>query len=126
MRRSVTVIGVVIFAGVVAWIAKTCAAYELALTPTVKRLELAARLDPNNAEYHRKLARLYQFNIWGFQPEKALNSSGGRPTQPIDPDGWIELAAAMEFQGNMSKAEEYLRKADGLAPNLPGYQWPIA
>lgn len=127
VRRSVTVIEVVIFAGVVAWIAKTCAAYELALTPTVKRLELAGKLDPNNAEYHLRLARLYQFNIARFQPEMALEQlQEAVRLNPDNPDGWVELAAAMEFQGNMSKAEEYLRKADAQAPNLPDYQWSVA
>ena len=127
VRRFVTVIEVVIFTGVVAWIAKTCAAYELAITPTVKRLELAAKLDPNNAEYHLRLARLYQFNVGDFQPEKALVQLQEAVRLNRDnPDGWIELAAAMEFQGNMSKAEEYLGKADALAPNLPGYQRRIA
>ena len=127
VRRSVTVIGVVIFAGVVAWIAKTCAAYELALTPTVKRLELAAKLDPNNAEYHLRLAGRYQYNVWDIQPEKALEQlQEAVRLNPYNPEGWTELARAMEFQGSMSKAEECLRKADALAPNLPAYQWPIA
>jgi pentatricopeptide repeat protein len=126
-RRSLMFLEVLLFLAVVGWIAKTYIADVLASEPTVKNLELAVKLDPANAEYHRRLARLYQYDIANVQPEKALEHlRQAVQLNPYDPQAWLELAAAVEFQGKTSEAEQYLRRADFLAPNIPAYQWPIA
>lgn len=126
-RRFLMLIQVVVFLALVAWIVKTYLANGPAQQPTVKNLELAVKLDPGNAEYHLRLGRLYQYSIADIQPEKAVEHLR-RAVQlnPYDPQAWLDLAAAVEFQGKMSEAEAYLRRADFLAPNLPPFQWPIA
>ena len=126
-RRLVMVLGVTIFLVVVGWIAKTYVAYALSRKPTVKNLELAARLDPGNADYHLMLGRLYQYSITDIQPGKALEHfRRAAELSPGDPRAWVDLAAALEFQGKISESEACLRRADFLAPNLPAFQWPIA
>jgi hypothetical protein len=126
-RRLLMTLGVLIFLAVVAWIAKTYAAYHLSRTPTVKNLELAVKLDPGNADYHLMLGRLYQYSIADVQPGKAVEHFR-RATElsPLDPRAWVDLAGALEFQGKISESEACLRRADFLAPNLPPFQWPIA
>ncbi len=127
VRRALTASEVVVFLVAVAWIAKTYAAYELSRKSTVRTLRLAVKLDPGNAEYHWMLGRLYQYNPADVQPEQA-KAEFRRAIQlsPYDPRPWMDLGAALEFQGKMSEAEQCLQRADSLAPNLPGYQWPIA
>jgi hypothetical protein len=117
----------IIFLAVVGWNAKTYVAYELSRKPTVKNLELAVRLDPGNADYHLTLGRLYQYSIADIQPDKAVEHfRRAAELSAGDPRAWVDLAAALEFQGKISESEACLRRADFLAPNLPAFQWPIA
>jgi pentatricopeptide repeat protein len=117
----------IIFLTVVGWIAKKSVAYALSRKPTVKNLELAVRLDPGNTDYHLMLGRLYQYSVADVQPDKAVGHfRRAAQLSPLDPRAWLDLAAALEFQGKMSEAEVCLRRADFLAPNLPAFQWPIA
>jgi hypothetical protein len=126
-RRLLMVLVSIIFLAVVGWIAKACVAYELSRKPTVKNLELAARLDPGNADYHLMLGRLYQYNVADLEPDKALEHfRRAAELSPSNPRAWVDLAAALEFQGKISESEACLRRADFLAPNLPAFQWPIA
>lgn len=111
----------------VAWVAKTFTASELAGNPSVKNLELSVKLDPGNAEYRQRLGLLYEYNPQDVQPEKALeNLRRTVELNPYDPQGWVDLGTAWTFQGKTSEAEACLRQADLLAPNIPAYQWPIA
>ena len=126
-RRAWMAIEVAVCLAAVAWIAREYAAYELSQDPTVRNLELAVRLDPGNGEHHLRLGRLYQYNVADLQPEKAVEQfRRAAQLDPSQPQAWLELAASLEFQGKMREAEEYLQRADLLAPNTPVYQWPIA
>lgn len=127
VKRLLVVLEVVIFLAAAAWIAKSYVASELANNPSVRDLELAVKLEPNNAGYQLKLGRLYEYSMADIQPEKALEHLR-RATElnPYDPEAWLELGGAMEFQGKVSEAEALLRRADSLAPNIPAYQWPLA
>lgn len=118
---------VAVFLVATAWIAKTYAAYELSRKSTVTSLRLAVKLDPDNAEYHWQLGRLYQYNPADVQPELAMAEfRRAIRLSPYDPRPWMDLGAALEFQGKMEEARQCLQRADSLAPNLPAYQWPIA
>ena len=109
-----------------AWIAKTYFADRAAHTLTIDSLRLATRLNPGSALYHIRLGRLYQYSITNPRPKEALQQfEEAVKDNPHDPRAWINLAAALEFQGNTSRAEEDLRYASALAPNLPVYQWTI-
>lgn len=126
-RRSLMFLEVVLFLAVVSWIARTYVASVLAGKPTVKNLELAVKLDPGDADYHLILGRAYQYNLENVQPQKALEQlRRAVELNPYSPQCWLDLALAVEFQGKVSEAETYLRRADFLAPNIPGYQWPMA
>jgi hypothetical protein len=109
-----------------AWIVKTYVAGRAGHTLTIDSLRLASRLDPGNSTYHVQLGRLYQYSITNPRPGKAIQQfQEAVKANPYDPQAWINLAAAHEFQGDTSRAEIDLRHASTLAPHLPVYQWTI-
>lgn len=111
---------------VAAWIVKAYVAQTLASKPSLHNLELAVRLDPGNAQYHLALGRLYEYVPESAQPQKAMEEfRRAAELSPRDPEVWINLAAASEFQGKVEQSADYLQKADYLAPRLPDFQWPI-
>ena len=94
---------------------------------TQLNLEAAVRLDPGSADCHMRLARAYQYDVRNVHPERALEHlQRATRLSPHDPQAWIDLAATLEYQGEMAEAEVCLRRADILAPNIPAFQWPIA
>jgi hypothetical protein len=109
------------------WVGKAYVANVLANGPTANNLERALKLDPSNADYHMRLGRLYEYSPLDIQLEKA-EEHFRRATylDSYDPQTWLELAVAMEFQGRIGEAGVCLRRVHLLAPNLPAYQWPIA
>jgi tetratricopeptide (TPR) repeat protein len=109
------------------WLGKAYVADVLVRTPTAANLERAVKLDPSNADYHVRLGGLYEYSPLDVQLDKA-EEHFRRAIQldSYDPQAWLELAAALEFQGKISGAGACLRQVDLLAPNLPAYQWPIA
>jgi tetratricopeptide (TPR) repeat protein len=127
VRWSLLVLEVAIFLAAVVWITKTYVASELADNPSLKNLELAVKLDPNDAEYHLKLGRLYEYSMTEVQTQKALEHLWrAAESNSYNPEGWLELGGALEFQGKIPEAEACLRRADSLAPHIPAYQWPLA
>ncbi len=125
-QRSVLVSLFVAFLVSTAWLAKMCVANHLSYTLNLHNLRLAASLDPGNAEYHIQLGRLYQYSVDNAKPQDAIEQFRRAVLlDPYDPQAWLNLAAALEFQGETSTAEQYLRHASVLAPNLPRYQWTI-
>jgi Tetratricopeptide repeat len=125
-QRSLLACLIVGFVLATAWIAKMYVANRLGHTLGVHTLRLATELDPGNAEYRVQLGRLYQYSVTNARPEDAIEQFR-RAVQldPYDPQPWLNLAAALEFEGQTSTAEQYLRHASALAPNLPLYQWTI-
>jgi tetratricopeptide (TPR) repeat protein len=111
----------------IGWVSKAYVADVLASRPTAYNLERAVKLDPSNAEYHVRLGRLYEYSPLDLQLGKA-EEHFRRATylDSYDPQTWLELAVAMEFQGRLGEAGICLRWVHLLAPNLPAYQWPIA
>jgi hypothetical protein len=115
-----------IFLVLIVWAGKAYVANSLASRLTAYNLERAVKLDPSNADYHTRLGSLYEYSPLDLQLGKA-EEHFRRATHldPYDPQAWLELAAAMEFQGRLGEAEACLRRVDLLAPNLTTYQWPI-
>ena len=111
-RWVVIALGIVVCLAAVAWIAKTYAAYGLSQKTTLKNLQLAVRLDPGNSEFHWQLGRLYQYNPTDVQPEEAI-AEFRRAIQlsPYDPRPWMDLGAALEFQGKLTEAGQCLQRA---------------
>ena len=125
-RRAAIVAEVLLFLLAAAWIIKAGVADTIAKGSTVRMLKLAVRLAPLNSDYHLRLGRLYQYNIADTSPELALiQLQRAAQLNPYDPQAWLDLAGALEFQGRIDEAETCLRFADGLAPQLPAYQWTI-
>lgn len=128
-QRGQKVLLIVLIAGFVlsaVWIAKTYFAHRAGHTLSIASLERASRLNPGDATYHVQLGRLYQYSITDPKPKEAIQQfQAAVRDNPYDPKAWINLAAAYEFQGDTAKAEQYLRHASALAPNLPIYQWTI-
>ena len=118
-----TALGVVI----VAWVLKTYLATRLDQRVTLYNLRLAAVLDPSNESYQLALGRFYQYNPADMNPSEAMaHVKRAVELDPYDPQAWLDLGAALEFQGDTAQAEACLRRADFLAPNLPPIQWAIA
>jgi hypothetical protein len=126
-RALLVTVEAAIFLALSAWVSKAYVADGLASRPTADNLERAVKLDPNNAEYHMRLGRLYEYSPSDLQLGKA-EEQFHRATHldPYDPQTWLDLAVAMEFQGRIGEAGDCLRRVHLLAPNLPAYQWPIA
>lgn len=116
----------VVFLLSAAWIIKTYFADRAGHTLSIPSLQLASRLNPGNSTYHVQLGRLYQYSITNPRPKDAIQQfEEAVKVNPYDPQAWINLAAAHEFEGDTSKAEKDLQRASILAPNLPLYQWTI-
>ncbi len=89
-------------------------------------LRRAVELDPSNAEFHLRLARLALYSVTDASPELAMEHlQHAARLSPRNVQVWLELSAAHGFQGNSSEAEAYLRRADSLAPRLPSIQWVV-
>ncbi|TAM78839.1 MAG: tetratricopeptide repeat protein [Acidobacteria bacterium] len=108
------------------WIVKTYFAYRAGHILTIESLQRATRLNPWDSTYHVQLGRLYQYSVDNPKPAEAIQQfQEAVKANPYDPNAWINLAAAREFQGDVSSAEEDLWRASALAPNLPQFQWTI-
>jgi hypothetical protein len=111
----------------IVWVGKLCVAGMLANKPTTDNLERAVKLDPSNAEFHMRLGSLYEYSPTDMQLGKAEeNFRRATHLEPYDPQTWLDLAAALQFQGRVDEAEACRRRVDLLAPKLPAYQWPLA
>jgi hypothetical protein len=94
---------------------------------TLQGFRLAVRLDPTNSDYVRSLGRVFQYSLESVDPDGALQQlNSAARLNPYDPQGWLDLGAALELQAKVNEAEACLRRADFLAPNLPTVQWGIA
>jgi len=110
----------------IGWVGKAYVADMLGSRPTVYNLERAVKFDPSNAEYHMRLGSLYEYSPADLQLDKAAEHfRRAANLDPYDPQTWLDLAAASQFQGQIGEAESCRRQVSLLAPNLPAYQWPI-
>jgi len=129
-RSSIRFLAVVFEGGLflvfVLWASKTFLAYRVAQSPTVGNLLRAVKLDPANADFHLRLGRLFQYSLADLDPARATEHfRKAARLSPYNPQPWLDLGAALEFQGKTAEAEACLRRADFMAPNLPAFQWAI-
>ncbi len=125
-RHALMVVEIVVFAALAAWISKVCLAEFVARSPTAKNLQVAVRLNPASSDYQLQLGQLYQYSVADIDPSRAITHLR-RATElnAYDPQNWLALGTALEFQGNTAAAEASMRKADFLAPHLASFQWVI-
>lgn len=109
------------------WVGRAYFADVVSRTLSAENLALAARLDPGDSDYHLRLGRIYQYSLTDIDPGRAIAEfTSAAQLNPMDAQPWLELGAAQEVAGKIDEAEMSLRRADYLAPNLPGFQWAIA
>ena len=127
VRWLLIVVEIAVLVVLIVWVGRSCVADMLANKPTVGNLERAVKLDPGNAEIQMRLGSLYEYSPVDMQVGKA-EEDFRRATHlnPYDPQTWLDLAAALQFQGRSDEAEACRRRVDLLAPKLPAYQWPLA
>src|SRR5215472_9119812 len=116
-----------VFAILTVWAGKAYFADVISRTVTAEDLRLATRLDPGYSDYHLRLGRIYQYSLTDIDPARAI-AELTRATQlnPMDAQPWLDLGAAQVVADQIDAATASLRRADYLAPNLPGFQWAIA
>ncbi len=126
-RKGVLIVlAVGVYIALAVWISKTYLAGRAAEKPTRQDLQLAVKYDPSNSSHHLRLARIFQYSLTDIDPERAIDQLR-RATElnPYSAEPWVDLAAALEFQGKVAEAEACLRRADFLAPRIPRAQWAI-
>jgi hypothetical protein len=120
------VISAAIFVFLVVWIGKIYLATVIGQRPTVTNLRSASSLDASDSDYALRLGRMYEYTVLNARPEEALQQLTRAVTlNSYDPQAWLDLGTALEFQGKTKEAEECLRRVDYLAPDIPSYQWSI-
>lgn len=125
-KYALMAIEAAVFLTLVTWVSKSYLAKLFSDPPKVENLQRAARLDTGDADLQLRLARIYQYEPASADPDKASEHLlRALQLDPYDPQAWLELGGALEFQGKTAEAENCLRRADSLAPNLPAYQWAI-
>ncbi|HTV55903.1 MAG TPA: hypothetical protein VMI06_13450 [Terriglobia bacterium] len=125
--RVITVaVSSLVFALLVWWIGKAYLATVIGQKAAVPDLRSASNLDPSDATYALKLGRLYEYSVANAQPEDALHQLRRAVTlNSYNPQAWLDLATALEFQGKTKEAALCLRRVDYLAPDIPSFQWSI-
>jgi hypothetical protein len=117
----------VIFLLLAFWTGKAYFAEVVSHRLTADDLRLATRLDPEDADYHLELGRFYQYSLTDIDPTQAIGELRlAAEKSPFNAQPWLDLGAAQELGGHVEDAEASLRRADYLAPHLPGFQWAIA
>ncbi|MGH9396023.1 MAG: tetratricopeptide repeat protein [Terriglobia bacterium] len=125
-RIATAVIGVVVFIFLCFWVTRDYLATVIAGKPTVQNLQTAIHIDPGDARYPLSLGRLYQYTVLNAQPDLAIkNLTRAVQLNAYNPQAWLDLGTALEFEGNDVQAEECMRRADILAPRIPAFQWAI-
>ncbi len=115
------------FLAPILWVAKTALASMVSEHPTVQSLQLAAQLDPTNAEYALYLGRQLQYNVADIDSSRAAAELlHAIELNPFEPQAWLDLSRNLDLQGKTAEAEVALRGSDYMAPHLPGFQWSIA
>ena len=126
VKRVSIALEVAVAAALLAWISKTYIAGMWARKSTLRKLELAVRLDPGDSDYHLQLGRLFEYAVPELDTERGIQHlRRAADLNPYDPQAWLDLGAALEFQGKTREAEACLRRAGYLAPNLPAFHWVI-
>ncbi len=120
-RKWIILAGAMVFAlGFIGLAGLECAASLLARRPDLKSLQLAARLDPGNADYRDHLGRYYDFVA--RDPSSALAQyKMAVQLNPHSARYWFDLATAYQILGdasNQSAALEHAIQADAMTPDV--------
>jgi hypothetical protein len=125
--RVITIlISALVFIFLVGWIGRIYLATVIGQKAAVTDLRSAGHLDPSDSKYALNLGRLYEYSVADAQPDDALRQLRRAVTlNGYDPQAWLDLGTALEFQGKTNEAALCLRRVDYLAPDIPSFQWSI-
>ena len=97
----------------------------LASRPTLSSLRLATRLDPGNAEFHDRLARLYDLAYHDAQAS-AEQLRMAVYFNPHDAHYWLRLSDAYQVLGNVPAQQQAVLRAVTADPTTPDVAWVAA
>lgn len=125
-RLATAAIAIIIFILLFVWVGRAYLAGVMAEKPYIKNYQAAMRLDPGDARYALEAGRMYQYSVQNANPPLAIqNLIRSVQLNAYSPQAWLDLGTAYEFQGDNAAAETCMRRADAMAPRIPGYQWAI-
>jgi hypothetical protein len=91
---------------------------------TLRRLQLAVRLEPDNPEYWYRLGRYQQYNL--EQPDAVSAENSYREAVALDPTdtfAWLDLATAYELDGKPEEARDAYLRATRSYPISADVAW---
>jgi Tfp pilus assembly protein PilF len=125
-RALLIVLVLASFLGLSVRIAKNYLGDRAAEGTSAEAMTRAIEMDPGNAQYHLRLARLALYSVSNASPELALEHlTHAAELSPRNVQVWLEFSAYYGFQGDTAKAEAFLRRADRMAPRIPSVQWVV-
>lgn len=121
VRKTATLVCATVFAaGCIGLAALQFVSSRLGNKPNLRSLNLAARLDPGNAEYRDRLGRYFDFVA--RDPASALTwYKSAVQLNPYSARYWFDLASAYQVLGdtnNQSAALEHAIEADAMTPDI--------
>ncbi len=117
-------VALVVFLMLAVWVGRACLAAIIAGEPTTPNLRAALLLDPSDSQYALSLGRTYQYSVMEARPTLAIQYlTRAIRLNAANPQAWLDLGTALEFQGHGSEAEACMRRVDALAPHIPSFEW---
>jgi tetratricopeptide (TPR) repeat protein len=99
-------------------------AEHLALNPTLENLQRAIALEPDRAEYHDLLGRVYLFSLSNYDPQRAADSlQRAVKLNPQVAGYWLDLATAYDSLGRKKDSVECVETARRYDPLNPQIAW---
>lgn len=124
-KRASLLAVVLVVAGTLAYSSgKFAVAAQLHRSSKPDLWRLAARLEPGNAEYWRRLGLSRQWEVdSGNLPEAIRDLQMASRTNPRSADVWLELSDAYQASGDTSRAREAFEKAKANYPISSEVAW---
>src|SRR5437867_1560746 len=116
-RRSTILVAMTLVALLTFRILRNYLAERAGQKPALSSLQRAARLDASNSDYQLRLGRFYEYDPANTDPDRAMaHLERAVELNPYDPQTWLELGAAHEFQGQSGQAEAACAALTSLPP----------
>jgi tetratricopeptide (TPR) repeat protein len=101
------------------------AAEWLASRPQLTSLRAAVRLDPGNADYHRRLGRYY--DVIALDPAPAMEQyQAAVRLNPHNARYWLDLASVYQVRDDIENQTHAMKRAVEVDPTSPKVAWEAA
>jgi len=125
-KKRALVFGLLVLsAGYFAAVSLQFSAEWLASRPSLSSVRLATRLDPGNAEFHDRLARLDDLAFHDAR-SAAEQLRMAVYLNPYDAHYWLRLSDAYQVLGDVRAQEEAVERAISADPTTPDVAWVAA